>query len=129
MPLVKIDILRGRHPVELRMLADTIHKTLVTYFAAPEKDRYQIITQHEANEMICLDTGLGFERSDKLVFIQIFQQGRSREQKLKFYHELQMALEKQCRIKGEDLIVTMTENGKEDWSFGTGRAQFIEGDL
>lgn len=28
-----------------------------------------------------------------------------------------------------DLIVTMMENSKEDWSFGAGRAQFLTGEL
>jgi hypothetical protein len=28
-----------------------------------------------------------------------------------------------------DLIVSMVENEKEDWSFGAGRAQFLTGEL
>lgn len=29
----------------------------------------------------------------------------------------------------QDLIVTVSGNGKEDWSFGEGRARFLVGDL
>jgi hypothetical protein len=28
-----------------------------------------------------------------------------------------------------DLIISVTENTKEDWSFGLGKAQFLTGDL
>ena len=79
--------------------------------------------------MICEDTGLGIERTQKLVFIQVFQQGRSKEQKQALYAGFAANLEKECGLAPEDLIVTVNSNTKEDWSFGLGRAQFIEGDL
>ncbi len=33
------------------------------------------------------------------------------------------------RRQAEDLIVSVVANGRDDWSFGLGRAQFLEGDL
>lgn len=89
----------------------------------------QIITQHEPYELICEDTNLGFARSDKLVFIQIFQQGRTAEVKQQLYAKLAERLEKECGVPGEDLVVTCVRNEKEDWSFGKGRAQFLTGEL
>src|SRR2546427_284915 len=81
MPLIRIDVIRGRDPSQLRALADTVHEVLVETFAAPPRDRYQIISQHEAGEMTLLDTGLGFERStDGVVVIQVTEQGRTRDQ-------------------------------------------------
>lgn len=32
-------------------------------------------------------------------------------------------------IAGEDVFVSVFENAPQDWSFGFGRAQYIEGDL
>lgn len=89
----------------------------------------KIITQHEPYEMICEDTNLGLERSDKLVFIHIFQQGRDLEKKQALYASLAERLEKDCNVPGNDLIISLSANTKEDWSFGLGRAQFITGDL
>jgi hypothetical protein len=91
-------------------------------------DGEKIITQHEPYEMICEDTNLGLERSDKLVFIHIFQQGRDLEKKQALYASLAERLEKECNVPGKDLI-SLSANTKEDWSFGLGRAQFITGDL
>jgi hypothetical protein len=43
------------------------------YFDAPDRDRYQIITEHKRGQIIAEDTGLGFERTDDIVIVQIFQ--------------------------------------------------------
>ena len=79
--------------------------------------------------MICEDTGLGFTRSDKLVFIQIFQQGRTAQLKQDVFAALAERLGNECAVPGEDLIVSCSRNEKEDWSFGDGRAQFLTGEL
>ncbi|KAK7746028.1 hypothetical protein SLS53_002750 [Cytospora paraplurivora] len=134
MPLVKIDLIKGvRTPEEIRKLADVVQEVLLELFAAPPRDRYQthdqIITQHEPYEIICEDTNLGLTRTDKLVFIQIFQQGRNAAQKQAVYAALAERLEKESGVPGSDLIISVAANTKEDWSFGLGRAQFLTGDL
>lgn len=88
-----------------------------------------MITQHEPYELIMEDTGLNFTRTDKLLLIQIFQQGRDAEQKKAVYAKLAERLEKECDVPGTDLVISVAKNEKEDWSFGLGRAQFLEGDL
>ena len=49
--------------------------------------------------------------------------------KQKFYRLLVEELEKSCGIAPSDVMVSIIENSDEDWSFGLGRAQFLEGDL
>ena len=93
MPLVRIDVIEGRRsPEELRLLADTVQEVMLDVFAAPPRDRYQVITEHRPGQLICEDTGLGIDRSD-------------------------------------DLVVSVVANTRADWSFGLGRAQFLDGDL
>lgn len=79
--------------------------------------------------MICEDTNLGFKRTDKLVFIQVFQQGRDAKTKQALYAALADKLKAECGVEGHDLIITVSRNEKEDWSFGNGTAQFLSGDL
>ena len=81
MPLVRIDVQQGRTAEELRRIADVVQGVMLDVFAAPPRDRYQIITEHPVGHIIAEDTGLGFERTDGVVVIQIFQQGRTAEQK------------------------------------------------
>ena len=129
MPLVRIDLVEGRTAEEVRLIADTVQEVMLEVFAAPPRDRYQVVTEHPAGQIIAEDTGLGFERTDDVTVIQIFQQGRSEEQKRAAYRELADRLEERCGIPSTDLIVSVVGNHREDWSFGLGRAQFLEGDL
>jgi len=129
MPLVRIDLVEGWAPEQVRRIADTVQDVMLDVFAAPPGDRYQIVTEHPRGQIIAEDTGLGFERTDEVTVIQIFQQGRSKQQKRAAYRELAARLEERCGIAPTDLIVSVVDNQREDWSFGLGRAQFLEGDL
>jgi len=129
MPLVRIDVVEGRSEDDLRRLADTVHHVLLDVFAAPPGDRYQIISEHPPGRLILEDTGLGFVRTDDVTVIQITQQGRSEQQKRDVYAALASRLERDCSLSPEDLIVSIMTNSLSDWSFGLGRAQFLEGDL
>lgn len=91
--------------------------------------RAQVITQHEPYELIFEDTGLSIPRTDKLILIQIFQQGRDAEKKQAIYAALAERLENECGVPKTDLVVSCSANTKEDWSFGLGRAQFLTGEL
>ena len=101
MPLVHIHVFRSaqRSPERLRILADTIQEVMRSHFHAPPRDRYQIITQHDEGELICEDSKLpNLPRSKRLVFLQIFQQGRDAETKQATYKELMKQLGKKCGL-------------------------------
>jgi phenylpyruvate tautomerase PptA (4-oxalocrotonate tautomerase family) len=126
---VRIDLVRGRSPQDVRRLADTVQEVMLEVFAAPPGDRYQVIHQHDPGEIIAEDTGLGIERTDGVTIIQVIQQGRGREQKEALYAALAKRLDEAGLVRPGDLIVSVTENTKDDWSFGHGRAQFLTGEL
>lgn len=129
MPLVRIDLNKNRADSQVRAIADAIHASIVEVYGIPQRDRFQIITRHEANEIIAEDAGLGFERSENVVMIQIFtQEGRSSDDKQKLYATIAAAL-KEVGVEGEDVFIGYVENTFYDWSFGFGRAQYITGEL
>src|ERR1700752_1395008 len=125
MPLVRIEIYEGRSPKEVQQLADTVHEALVKKFATPQDDRFQIIQQHPSNQMIALDYGLGFKRTDKMVLLQVFSQGRTVAQKQAFYAEVAGLFEERGIAGPEDLVISLVDNTRADWSLGRGRAQFV----
>ena len=129
MPLVKIHLVEGRDAAAVRALADTVHEVIVETLAAPERDRYQVIHEHPRAGLLLLDTGLGIERSDGVLLIEITQQGRDEAQKRALYRRLARALSDRSQARPEDLIVAVSENTPADWSFGFGRAQFLDGEL
>jgi phenylpyruvate tautomerase PptA (4-oxalocrotonate tautomerase family) len=130
MPLIKFDLIEGRSEAELKALLDAAHRAMLAAFGVPERDRYQIVTQHPRSHMIIEDTGLGIERTAQLVVVQVTtRKRRTKKQKEAFYRLLCEELERAIGIPPSDVMVTMVENGDEDWSFGLGRAQFLTGEL
>jgi phenylpyruvate tautomerase PptA (4-oxalocrotonate tautomerase family) len=129
MPLIRLDLIEGRTDAELKTLLDAAHRAMLAAFKVPERDRYQIVHEHKRSHMIVEDTGLGIERSDKLVVVQVISRVRKKKEKVAFYQSLCEELERACGIARSDVVVAIVENSDEDWSFGVGRAQFLEGDL
>lgn len=129
MPLVRIDMFEGRSDEEIKQLADTVQDVMLQVFAAPERDRYQLIHEHRHGRMIVEDTGLGITRSEAVVVIQVTEQGRDESQKRALYAALARELESRVGLRPEDLVVSIVANTNADWSFGLGRAQFLDGDL
>jgi phenylpyruvate tautomerase PptA (4-oxalocrotonate tautomerase family) len=129
MPLLRIDLIEGRTDAEIRALLDAAHRAVLAAFNVPDRDRYQIVTEHKASHMIVEDTGLGIQRTDKVVLIQVTSRPRGGEAKENFYKLLAEELEESCGIAPSDVVVSIVENADEDWSFGLGRAQFLTGEL
>ena len=129
MPLLRFDVIEGRDKKELKTLLDAAHRAMLEAFGVPERDRYQIVHQHPAHEMIIEDTGLGFERSKDLVIISVTSKQRTEEQKQALYRLIVKELRESCGIQPNDIMISIVENSNADWSFGMGEAQFLTGKL
>lgn len=129
MPLLRFDLMEGREPSELKALLDAAHRAVLEAFDVPARDRYQIVHEHKPGHMIVEDTGLGIERTDKVVLVHVTSRPRAREQKEAFYRLLCEELMVSCGIAPSDIVVSIVENTDADWSFGNGRAQFLTGEL
>lgn len=129
MPLLHFHLVKGRNSAEIRTLLDAAHGAMLAAFKVPERDRYQIVSEHDANHMVIEDTGLDIPRTDKFVLLQVTSRPRSKEQFAEFYRLLAEALQQKCGIESSDLMVSVVENSAEHWSFGYGRAQFLTGEL
>ena len=129
MPLMKIDIMRGRSKEEIKELLDISYEVMLETLGVPENDRYQIVTQHDENEMIILDTGLGFSRTHEVVVFSLVSRPRTVAQKERFYKKLAMRLNEKMGVNPSDVMVNFSINQDEDWSFGQGEAQFLTGKL
>jgi phenylpyruvate tautomerase PptA (4-oxalocrotonate tautomerase family) len=129
MPLIRVDVIEGRSAAEIKHLLDAIHRAMLAALNVPERDRYQIVNEHKPSHLIAEDTGLGIPRTDKFVLIQVITRPRTRAEKEKLYRLLCQELQEHCGIAPSDVMISITQNTDEDWSFGNGRAQFVVGDL
>jgi len=129
MPLLKFHIYDCWSAEEIAALLDASHAAMVRSFRVPDRDRYQVVTQHTRNMMIAEDTGLGLQRSDRFLLVEVISRPRSRDEKLHFYQNLCADLFDRCGVPPEDVMISFVQNTDDDWSFGLGRAQFVTGEL
>lgn len=125
MPLVRISLRAGKSPEYRRSIADAIHRSWVEIVGIPEKDRFQLITEHAVADLIYDPSYLDISRSDDIVIVQIsLSAGRSLEVKKNLYERMAELVSKSSGLRKEDLFVTLVEVAKENWSFGNGIAQY-----
>jgi 4-oxalocrotonate tautomerase len=125
MPLVRIDLRQGK-PAEYRAaLGDAVHQAMVETINVPAADRFQLIAEHPAGGMIHDPSYLGVSRTDDVVFVQItLNAGRTVEMKKALYARIVELLAEKPGLRREDVLVSLVEVTKENWSFGNGIAQY-----
>jgi phenylpyruvate tautomerase PptA (4-oxalocrotonate tautomerase family) len=124
MPLVRIDLRKGKDEAYRRAIGRIVYEALVGV-GVPEPDRFQIIGEHDAANFIFDPTYLGIHRSNDLVIIQItWNEGRTIEQKKTLYKAIANGLSATPGIRPEDVFVNLVEVKTENWSFGNGVAQY-----
>jgi phenylpyruvate tautomerase PptA (4-oxalocrotonate tautomerase family) len=122
MPYSRISLLKGKSPDYLRALSNSLHSALVEAFNVPEKDRFQVIHQHEPYELIFDRDYEGGPRSDDFVLIAITAgKPRSTEMKQAFYRRLAERLAQAPGILPEDVMVVINTSLGDEWSFGSGK--------
>ncbi|TOY71516.1 tautomerase family protein [Weissella paramesenteroides] len=129
MPLMRIDVIKGHDETYLKKLLKIAYEVQVETLNTPEGDRYQILTQHEPFEMQILETGLGIERTKDIVVFNLATRPRATKNKLQFYQQLSERLNEELGIRKEDIMFNLVPNNDDDWSFGNGEEQFLNGKL
>ncbi|HSW82516.1 MAG TPA: tautomerase family protein [Usitatibacter sp.] len=126
MPLVRIDLIEKQHPEkDISAIGDAVQAALVETMNVPQRDRFQVITEHRKDRFVYNPSYLGVERTDRIVFVQVFlSKGRTTEQKQAFYASVATRMAN-AGMRPEDLAVALVENTREDWSFGNGVAQYV----
>ncbi len=126
MPLVRIDLLKGKTPAYLVQVGEIIYHAMLETLSVPEYDRFQIITEHATGLEFDRDY-LGIHRSDDCIFVQItLSAGRSVETKQRFYKAVADGLHQGVQLRREDVFISLVEVHREDWSFGNGEAQYVQ---
>jgi 4-oxalocrotonate tautomerase len=68
-PLVRIDMLEGRSAQEKAKIADCTHRAMVETLGVPERDRFQIVTEHARDAFYFDRSYLDIERTDAFVLV------------------------------------------------------------
>ena len=125
MPLVRIDLIRGKPAAFRKRIGEIIYTAMSDVINVPENDKFQVITQHDAEELNVADSYLGNSYSADIILIQItLNAGRTVEMKKAFFKRIADDLHDQLKVRREDVVINLVEVAKESWSFGGGVAQY-----
>lgn len=111
MPLVRIEIIKGKDIGYKKELLDSVHTALVNAIQIEEWDRFQRLYEIEEDF---------FERSesktDKFTMIEITMfPGRTKEQKARIYEEIVKELQRRLAIEPTDVFIVLSEPPNENW--------------
>ena len=125
MPLVRIDLLRGKSAEYRKALGEIVYQAMLDIINVPKDDKFQVITEHAPEEMNFAEGYLGNRYSQDIIFIQItLNAGRSVELKKAFYKRIVDDIVAQLNARPDDVVINLVEVAKENWSFGGGIAQY-----
>lgn len=123
MPYVRIDLLKGRTKEELRTISRSVHQAMTETIDVPEDDYFQVITQHDEEEFFFDPGYMNINRTKDLIYIQITMKQRRTQEKTALYRRIAERLHRGSGVRMEDVMIIVTENTEENWSFGNGIAQ------
>jgi len=127
MPLVRVSLRKGKCPSYLESIGEAVQRAMVETINVPADDRFQIFTEHSAEELVYDSDYLGVKRSEDLVVIQItLNAGRTLEQKRALYNAIARNLARGPGLRSEDVLVGLVEVPKENWSFGNGEMSYVK---
>jgi phenylpyruvate tautomerase PptA (4-oxalocrotonate tautomerase family) len=125
MPLARIDLPQGKSPDYRKAVGEVIYDAMIKTINVPKDDRFQVITEHPADGLIFDPTYLGIQRTADCILIQItLNEGRTLDMKRAFYKAIADGLHDRLKLRREDVIISLVEVKKENWSFGNGEATY-----
>jgi phenylpyruvate tautomerase PptA (4-oxalocrotonate tautomerase family) len=126
MPLVRIELLRGRSSEWIAALGAAVHAAMVEVLGVPERDAFRVVTEHEPGRLHFDPGYLDVARTEAFVLVEIvLSAGRPTETKQRLFRRLADLVHERTGLRPEDLMVTLVENQRDCWSFGGGEAQYV----
>lgn len=117
MPLVKVEIIRGRSSDYKKAVLNGIHSALVEAFKIPDYDRNQRLYELERENFEFSNT-----KTEQVTLIEITAfKGRSFEAKKNLYLAIVRNLGESPGIKGTDITIVLHEPPLENWGIWGGK--------
>ena len=124
MPLVKVNLLKGRSAEEKDAIAASIQAALVSTLDVPDEDRYQLFNDYDGESLRHTSGYLGLTYTNRLLIVEItFLVGRDDGVKKSLLAAINRNLVAAGVVGGDDVFVLITEIGRANVSFGRGLAQ------
>jgi phenylpyruvate tautomerase PptA (4-oxalocrotonate tautomerase family) len=127
MPLLRISVPESVSNEKIQSISDEIHAALIETIDIPKDDRFHIVTKHSADTLIFNPNFLTSQPRSKIILIQIFLRlGRTIHQKRNLYAKVNSRVAAVSGFPPSEIMIVLSENDLEDWSFADGKAQYID---
>lgn len=111
MPLVKVEMIKGKSTDYKTALLDGIHQALVDSFKVPKADRIQRLYELDAENFRTSDA-----KTEDFILIELTVfKGRSLEAKRSLYKNIVDNLECAPGIKRSDILIVLHESPLDNW--------------
>jgi phenylpyruvate tautomerase PptA (4-oxalocrotonate tautomerase family) len=108
-------------------VAAAVYDAMSAVLGIPDGDRFIILTAHPQSELIVDPHFMKMQRTADFVLVHItLRRGRSTEKKQAFYKEVVERVGEKAGIAPDNVMIVLSENDLDDWSFGKGEAQYVQ---
>ena len=114
MPLVRVEMLKGRSPEYKEKVFECIHDALADAINIEDWDRFQRIVEIDKDDF---ETAPGKTDDFTIIEITMFP-GRSAEQKKTLIETITSKLGKELMIQPTDIFIVINEPPNENWGLG-----------
>ena len=111
MPLVKIEMIKGKSPEYKKSVFDIVHNALINSLEIEEWDRFQRIIEYDKD---CFEIPEGKTDAFMIIELTIFP-GRSKEQKKAVIKTIASDLNAKLEIALTDIFIVINDPSMENW--------------
>lgn len=127
MPFVQINLAQHFSDEVKKNISLSVHESLVENFNIPQDDLFQVIRGVGPADLVFPESYMGIPHSGDLVYVHITARaGRTPEMKKALYKAIATRIAARTSVSIDDVIIVLSENTVENWSFGQGIAQYIQ---
>ncbi len=117
MPLVKIEIMKGKSKEHKKAILNGVHDALVEAVKIPDNDRIQRIYELDEDSFEASET-----KTNNITLIEIVMfEGRTIKAKKALYQAINNNLASNPGINGNDIIIVLIESPLENWGINGGK--------
>ena len=130
MPLVRVDIVKGKSKEFKKILLDSVHEALIEAFGIADWDRFQRIVEIEKEDF---EFPEGKTENFMIIDLTVFP-GRTGEQKKDAIEKITSKISDRLAVSSTDIFITFNEPPLENWGMGgkqksSGKVYLVKPDL
>jgi hypothetical protein len=117
MPLIQVDLDRGLYESSQDAIGKAIHEAQIEALGIPADDRFQVFRPHDPGELR-FDPGYNGVDRRSLLLIQVTAVHMYPVAVKRRFFETVVAKLAPLGVRAEDVLISLVENGFEDWYAG-----------